>query len=130
MFFNQEFISKYEQFFSNRLHDNLPDSAHGVIISNIDFVICDYQTKKFIIIELKTKWNQMQPRQKNLYNMLHKRLMHTNEWFDDRTFVWTYCICFEWTTFQDGWVTIQWTNILKKPVDEDTLKSTLYYLLN
>ena len=57
MFFNQEFISKYEQFFSNRLHDNLPDSAHGVIISNIDFVICDYQTKKFIIVELKTKGN-------------------------------------------------------------------------
>lgn len=130
MYSNDEFISKYEQFFSNRLFKNLPKSSEWVIISNIDFVICDYQMKKFILIELKTKWNQMQQRQKGLYNMIHRRLMKTNEWVDDRTFVWTYCICFEWTNFEDWWVTIEWTNILKKPVDEQTLKSTLYYLLN
>jgi hypothetical protein len=130
MYSNDEFISKYEQFFSNRLFSNLPKSSEGVIISNIDFVVCDYKMKKFILIELKTKWNQMQQRQKNLYNMIHKRLMRTNEWVDNRTFVWTYCICFEWTNFEDWWVTIEWTNILKKPVDEQTLKSTLYYLLN
>jgi len=130
MYSNDEFISKYEQFFSNWLFKNLPKSSEWVIISNIDFVVCDYKMKKFILIELKTKWNQMQPRQKNLYNMIHRRLMKTNEWVDDRTFVWTYCICFEWTNFEDWWVTIEWTNILKKPVDEQTLKNTLYYLLN
>ena len=130
MYSNDEFISKYEQFFSNRLFSNLPKSSEWVIISNIDFVVCDYKMKKFILIELKTKWNQMQQRQKNLYNMIHRRLMRTNEGVDNRTFVWTYCICFEWTNFEDWWVTIEWTNILKKPVDEQTLKSTLYYLLN
>lgn len=128
MCFN-EFISKYEQFFSNRLHDNLPKSTEGTLISNIDFLICNYKSKKFIIIELKTKWNQMQYRQKSLYNMLHKRLMKWNK-LDDRTFEWTYCITFSWETFADSIVYIQWTNIQRKTVDEETLKSTLYYLIN
>ncbi len=79
-----EFISRYEQFFSNRLFNNLPESSKGVIISNIDFVICNYLTKKFIIIELKTHWKQMESRQKWLYNMLHKRLKYSDK-IDDRS---------------------------------------------
>ena len=126
---SKEFISKYEQFFSNRLHNNLPKSSEGTIISNIDFLICNYKTKKFIMIELKTKGNTMQPRQKSLYNMLHKRLKHWNN-LDDRTFVWTYCIEFSWETFADSIVYIEGTDIKRKTVDEETLKSTLYYLIN
>lgn len=127
---NGKFISRYEQFFSNWLFRSLPSSAEGTIISNIDYVICDYRTKKFFLLELKTKGNQMQQRQKNLYNMIHKRLLRTNKWVDDWTFVGTYCVCFSWQTFQDGPVTIQWTWIIKKPIDEETLKCTLYSLLN
>lgn len=127
---NWEFISRYEQFFSNWLFYNLPKSSEWVIISNIDFIITDYRTKKFFLLELKTRGNQMQTRQKNLYNMIHKRLRRTNEWVDDRTFVWTYCVQFAWTNFYDGPVTIQGTNIIKKQVDEETLKCILYQLLN
>jgi hypothetical protein len=82
-----EFISKYEQFFSNWLFASLPSSSEGTIISNIDYVICDYQTKKFFLLELKTRGNQMQQRQRNLYNMIHKRLRRTNEGVDDWKFV-------------------------------------------
>ena len=128
--YSNEFTSKYEQFFSNWLFANLPSSSSWTIISNIDFVICDYKTKKFFLLELKTKGNQMKDRQKGLYNMIHKRLRRTNQWVDDWTFVWTYCVCFAWTNFNDGPVTIQWTNIIKKPIDEETLKCTLYSLLN
>lgn len=127
---SNEFTSKYEQFFSNRLFSNLPSSSEGTIISNIDYVICDYKTKKFFLLELKTRGNQMQPRQKNLYNMIHKRLRRTNEWVDDWKFVWTFCVQFAWTNFYDGPVTIHGTNILKKQVDEETLKCILYSLLN
>lgn len=127
---NQEFVSKYEQFFSNRLFSSLPSSAEGTIISNIDYVICDYKTKKFFLLELKTRWNQMPQRQKNLYNTIHKRLRRTNEWVDDWKFVWTFCVQFAWTNFYDWPVTIHWTNILKKQVDEETLKCILYSLLN
>lgn len=123
-----EFISKYESFFQNRLFSNLPKSSEGVIISNIDFVICNYQTKKFILVELKTKWNEMKNRQKWLYNMLHRRLMHTNN-LDNRTFEGTYCIRFMWENFSDP-VFIKWTNIKEKRIDEETLKSTLYYLIH
>lgn len=127
---NNEFISKYEQFFSNWLFQNLPSSSEWTIISNIDFVVCDYKTKKFFLLELKTKGNQMQPRQKWLYNMIHKRLWRTNTWVDDWTFVGSFCVCFSWNNFYDGSVTIQWTNIIKKEVDEETLKCLLYQLLN
>lgn len=127
---NQEFVSKYEQFFSNWLFSSLPSSSEGTIISNIDYVICDYKTKKFFLLELKTRWNQMQQRQKNLYNMIHKRLRRTNEGVDDWKFVWTFCVQFSWTNFYDGLVTIRGTNILKKQVDEETLKCILYSLLN
>lgn len=123
-----EFVSKYETFFQNRLFSNLPKSSDGVIISNIDFVICNYETKKFILVELKTKGNEMKPRQKWLYNMIHKRLMHTND-LDDRSFEGTYCIRFMGETFADP-VFIQGTNIKEKRIDEETLKSTLYYLIH
>ena len=127
---SNEFTSKYEQFFSNRLFSSLPSSAEGTIISNIDYVICDYKTKKFFLLELKTRGNQMQQRQKGLYNMLHKRLLRTNKGVDDWTFVGTYCVSFAWTNFYDGPVTIQGTGIIKKTIDEETLKCTLYSLLN
>lgn len=127
MYFN-EFISKYEQFFSNRLHDNLPKSTEWTLISNIDFIICNYKTKKFIMIELKTHWKRMEQRQKWLYNMLHKRLMKWNN-LDDRTFVWTYLISFIGEDFTDQ-VWIKGTDIKRKQIDEETLKSTLYYLIN
>ena len=125
-----EFVSRYEQFFSNWLFANLPSSSEWTIISNIDYIVADYKTKKFFILELKTKWNQMKDRQKGLYNMLHRRLINTNEGYDDRTFVGTYLIQFAWTNFYDGPVTIQGTNIIKKKIDEETLKCTLYQLLN
>lgn len=125
---NNEFVSKYESFFQNRLFSNLPKSSEGVIISNIDFVICNYKTKKFILVELKTKGNEMKPRQKWLYNMLHRRLMHTNN-LDNRSFEGTYCIRFMGENFSDP-VFIQWTNIKEKRIDEETLKSTLYYLIH
>lgn len=131
MYSNQEFISKYEQFFSNRLHENLPKSAYGTLISNIDFIIGDYKTKKFYLVELKTHWNYMRQRQKNLYNMLYKRLNFCNDkGLDSRTFVWCYCITFEGSNFKDWKVRIQGTWIRNKTVDEETLKNTLYYLLN
>lgn len=127
---SNEFTSKYEQFFSNWLFASLPSSSEWTIISNIDYVICDYKTKKFFLLELKTRWNQMKDRQKWLYNMIHKRLWRTNEWVDDWKFVGTYCVCFAWTNFYDGPVTIQGTHIRKKQGDEETLKCLLYQLLN
>ena len=126
--FSNEFISKYETFFQNRLFNNLPESSKGVIISNIDFVICNYLTKKFIIIELKTHWKQMESRQKWLYNMLHKRLKYSDK-IDDRSFEWTYCITFDWEDFLEP-VTIKWTNIKEKQVDEVDLKNILYFLIS
>ena len=110
------------------MHDNLPKSTEWTLISNIDFIICNYKTKKFIMVELKTHWKRMEQRQRWLYNMLHKRLMKGND-LDDRTFVGTYLISFMGEDFTDQ-VWIKWTDIKRKQIDEETLRSTLYYLIN
>lgn len=110
------------------MHDNLPKSTEWTLISNIDFIIANYKTKKFIMVELKTHWKGMEQRQKWLYNMLHKRLMKGND-LDDRTFVGTYLISFMGEDFTDQ-VWIKGTDIKRKQIDEETLRSTLYYLIN
>lgn len=99
--------NKYEKYFSNWIFDNLPTSDMWLIVQDIDFVLQNYQKKRFMIIELKTRWNQLTYPQKQLYNMLHKRLVrsdHTDDW----TYCWTYSLCFAWDDFNDWSVTLNW----------------------
>jgi len=126
---SNEFISKYEQYFSNRLHENLPPSSEGIVISNIDFVICNYETKKFILLELKTCWKTMERRQRWLYNMLHKRLMYANN-IDEWKFMWTFLVTFEGKTFQDWSVWIEGSNLKSTYIFDQELKDFIYNLIN
>jgi len=107
--------NKYETFFSNWLHDFLPDSSNGCIIQDVDFVIQNYHKKKFMLIELKTRWNVVSYPQRKFYNMLHKRLNKSNS-TDDWEYVWTHLITFWWDNFYDWIVTLDW-----KPIWEDEL---------
>lgn len=113
--------SKYEFYFSNRLSESLPDSKSWVIISNIDYMIFNYHSKKFMMIELKTNWREMDKRQRNMYNMLHNRFMKTNsqDWYE---FVWTFLITFAWENWSDWFVFIEWTWTKKRRIDEESLK--------
>lgn len=126
---SNEFVSKYEQYFSNRLHENLPPSSEGIVISNIDFVICNYETKKFILLELKTCWKTMERRQRWLYNMLHKRLMYADN-IDEWKFMWTFLVTFEGKTFQDGSVWIEGSNLKSTYIFDQELKDFIYNLIN
>jgi len=122
--------NKYEREFSNWLYDNLPKSTEWQWISDIDFFLYNVTTKRFLIIELKTRWNEMQTWQKMFYWEIHKRLMQTNE-DNDMKFVGTYCIEFEWTNWSDGLVQISWTEIKEKQhIYQNTLQEFLYEKLN
>ena len=114
---------RYEFYFNNWLYDNLPPSDKWLVIQDIDFVLQNYKTKRFLIIELKTKGNLLTDCQKSFYNMLHKRLVNSNnDWY---MFVWTYLIEFEWTTFEDWNVYLSWSNQEKTMVFQDSLHEFL-----
>lgn len=120
--------SSYEIFFSDWLHKNMPSSQEWFSISNIDYVICNYHSKKFIMIELKTYWKEMKLWQKKFYNMIHKRFMATN-WLDWYKFIWTYLITFNQINFDDWFVFIEWTWILRRRINENNLKNFLIDIL-
>ena len=112
--------NKYERYFSNWLYDNLPSSDTGLLIQDIDFCLQNYKTKKFLFIELKTRWNKITFPQKQFYNMLHKRLKKTNT-VDWREYMWTQLIEFQWDNFK-GWdVRLNWEHI-----NEDLLIEKLW----
>lgn len=105
--------SKYEREFSNWLKSMLPKSSEWINISDIDFLIQNYKTKKFLIIELKTKWNEMPFWQKSIYNMLHKRLVFSNK-EDERNYMGMYLLQFSWNNWEDSIVYISWTWMKRK----------------
>lgn len=99
--------NKYERFFSNWLFENLPNSDTWMLIMDIDFVLSNYKTKKFCFIELKTRWNEVTYSQKQMYNIIHKRLLRTN-WKDWWKYEWTHLIRFEKDNFDDWYCELNW----------------------
>lgn len=116
--------NKYERSFSNFIKDALPSSTEWMWVTDIDFVLYNVTTKKFCMIELKTRWNTMWEWQKMIYRDIHRRLLMTNK-NSEMKFVWTFCVEFEWTDFHDGRVWIQWTWIKKTEVYQMTLSDFL-----
>lgn len=121
--------NKYERYFSNWLSDVLPDSMSGMFISDIDFFLYNITTKKFIIIELKTRGNTMKEWQKRFYNEISKRLTTTNA-ISEMKFVWTYLLEFEWEDFYDWTVHLSWTRYERQQVNEEILADFLFNKLN
>jgi len=111
---------KYETFMQNWFYENLPNSEFWCIIQDIDFIIQNLKTKRFLIIELKTRWNKVTYSQRKFYSMLNKRLAKTN-WSDWWTYVWTNLLSFEWDNFYDWKVTLNWNK-----TDEYQLQQFFY----
>lgn len=48
-----------QKYLSDWIREKLPDSANGFMVSDIDFVLFNYKTKKIIFIECKTHNKQI-----------------------------------------------------------------------
>lgn len=116
--------NKYEREFSNFIKDSLPSSSEWMWVTDIDFVLYNKATKKFCMIELKTRGNVMKEWQKEIYREIHKRLVYTNK-NSSMKFVWTFCIEFEGIDFEDWRVWIHWTWVKKTEVFRYTLADFL-----
>lgn len=113
--------NEYERFFSNWISKNLPPSNKWCYVTDIDFYISNYFTKKFMFLEIKTKWKKIDKWQRNMYNMIHRRLSNNNirDWW---TYVWTNLLEFNWENFYDWKVFLN-----KNEIDEYKLKEFLYF---
>jgi len=86
--------------FSSWIREYLPDSATGFMVTDIDFVISNYKTKKVMLLEVKTRNKEMRAWQYNIYNNLDRWIKKgiDNGW----TYLGWHLIRFTGTDFTDS----------------------------
>lgn len=98
----QEFSHNRDLTFSGWIRQNLPDSSTGFMVSDLDFIIQNYKTKKIMLLEIKTRNTDLKYWQSNLFNNLDKWIKRgiDNDW----RYLGFHIIKFENTCFNDGQV--------------------------
>lgn len=106
--------------FSQWIRTNLPDSSTGFLVTDLDFILFNYKTKKIMLVEVKTHGAFMKLWQSQMFTRL-------SEWIEagikDWQFLGFHSIRFENTSFEDGKC---WLN--QKEVDPFQLKEFLSML--
>jgi hypothetical protein len=100
--------------FSGWIRQKLPDSSTGYSVSDLDFVLWNWKTKKIMLIELKTRNSYPRMNQKKMWHNIHKWIK--NGIGDGWLYYGFNLIKFENTSFDDGRV---WFN--KQTVSETEL---------
>jgi len=86
--------------FSGWIRKNLPDSSFGFLVTDLDFILYNYNTKKIILLEIKTHNALLKYWQQSIFRQLAKWIKQgiDNEWL----FLGFHIIRFENTFFNDG----------------------------
>ena len=68
--------------FSKWIREKLPDSSTGFLVSDLDFILENWKTKKIMLIEVKTNNGLMRKGQSMLFKNLDRWLRNgiDNEW--------------------------------------------------
>lgn len=85
---------------SDWIRKNCPPSQNSFCVSDLDFILWNYSTKKVIMLEVKTRNAGVKDWQKIMWSNLRKWIQRGID--DDWTFFGFHCIRFEKTSFQDG----------------------------
>ena len=88
--------------FSKWIRENLPDSKLGFLVSDLDFILCNYKTKKVMLLEIKTHNKEQSLWQKILFANLDKWIMKGI--YPNWQYLGFHIIMFENTNFNDGLV--------------------------
>jgi len=95
-----EITGKRDLTFSRWVREKLPDSKTGLLVSDLDFILCNYKAKTIMLIEIKTRNKKLPPWQeilfKNINNWLKKGI--DADWI----YYGYHTIRFENTFFNDG----------------------------
>jgi hypothetical protein len=95
-----EYSHKRDLTMSGWIREKLPDSSFGFLVTDLDFILYNWQTKKIMLLEIKTHNKEIATWQLNIFNNIAK-------WIEigiDKD--WEFCgfhiIKFENTFFNDG----------------------------
>lgn len=110
-----EFTGSRDLTFSGWVRKNLPDSSFGFLVTDLDFILYNYTTKKIMLLEIKTHNSQLKKWQETIFRQLAKWIKQgiDNDW----SFLGFNIVRFENTFFNDGNC---WLN--DKLVTEEELK--------
>ena len=86
--------------FSGWIREKLPDSKTGYLVSDIDFVLYNYKTKKVMLLEVKTRNAELKTWQSIFYKNITEWLKKGID--SDWTFLGFHIVKFENTFFDDG----------------------------
>ena len=95
-----EITSKRDLTFSQWIRKKLPDSKSGFMVTDIDFFIFNYKTKKCMVVEVKTRNTEIKDWQRIFYTNFDKWLK--TGVMDGWTYRGAYLVKFENTCFEDG----------------------------
>lgn len=115
----QEFSGKRDLTFSGWIRENLPDSATGYLVTDLDFILFNWKTKKIMLLEVKQYKKQIRMWQKKLYQLLHTALSRGLP--KDVEYLGTHLITFEKNDFKNN----VWFD--KSVVTEEQLKAKLSF---
>lgn len=89
--------------FSGWIREKLPCSSEGFMVTDVDFILWNYKTRRLMLIEVKQHKAIMKKWQILLYGVLDELLKNGSEklWPPVNYFGW-HCIRFENTDFSDG----------------------------
>ena len=83
------------------VRDKLPDSSTGFVVSDLDFILHNWKTRKLMLVEVKTMKSKMEFWQEKLFKLLDE-LMKANAGNMGIKYYGFKCIRFEGTCFTDG----------------------------
>lgn len=86
--------------FSQWIRDNLPDSSFGFMVTDLDFILYNYNTKNLMLLEIKTRNTNLRRWQKNIFNNLSRWLESGID--DNWNFLGFNVVKFQNTFFNDG----------------------------
>jgi len=86
--------------FNQWIRDNLPNSSTGFAVTDIDFILFNYKTRKLMVVEVKTRNKIIETWQKIFYEDFHRWLKNGID--SGYHYRGAYLIRFENTSFNDG----------------------------
>ena len=86
--------------FSKWIRENLPNSSTGFMVTDVDFIIYNYKSKKIIIVEIKTRNSEIKQWQRIFYKNLNRWIKNgiDNNW----EYLGVHLIKFDNTNFENG----------------------------
>lgn len=97
----KEITGERDLWFSGWVRENLPDSSTGFLVSDLDFILWNYKSRRLMLIEVKTRGAKMRFWQENLFKVLDE-ILNIGSRTAGVEYLGFHCIRFENTNFVNG----------------------------